>query len=142
MDNYSVVYSAISSRSDGYTVTNELARHLQKNPYITVGSFMRSLNDEELKHLIAVGDTIKKDGLHSNSDIHHAKEFVLIGSMLVQGEGLDIPINEDTIPQIARRLFAFLNIEYLSRNGLVAVDYNGMSFDPDMDDKIIARKIL
>ncbi len=141
-ENYSVVYKAIVGRKDGYSVTNALARRLQENPYISVSVFLKSLDKRDLEHLIDIGEKIKKEGLSSVKDINDAKEFVMISSMLVQGEGVDIPLNENTIPTIASRFFAFLNLEYLGRMGMVSVCYEHMSFDKDMDDMIIARRVI
>lgn len=107
-----------------------LAMDLIENPYLSVGSFLQSMPDSDLKEIM---NTIEED------EDKALEYLVLLTEILCQAEGI---ISED-LSQLTERtntMITYIVIESLKRKGLVNVFYNNMSFGDDYGDKIIVEK--
>ncbi len=109
-----------------------LAVEIQRNPYITVGEWLKSMNDDECESLC--DHLVESDSADSMSDL------ILLGIMLTRTESVFIETDSD-LAQAASKMRMFLSISSLHRKGFVRARYENMSFGEDADKLIIAEKI-
>lgn len=141
-EEFKVSYSNVINREDGNNVTKKLANQIMKYTYVNVGNFIRSISDQDLNHLILIGEKCKKEGILTDKDKNDMKEFLLIAFMLKDGEGVCAPVTLESSQWFMNRLFVFLSLEQLSRHRLVKINYDNMSFDTDVDEKTICYRIV
>lgn len=153
---YEVSYDKILESNTSHHVVIDLVKRIIDVPYMTVGEFIRGLNDEDLRNLIATGESIKNDEEsfddeedEEDEDVEHEeiiltgepisiRDYALIGIILVGAEHANITINRSNISRIITSLTTFLIVEYLDRQGLAVAVRKNMSFDEEMDHSIIA----
>lgn len=125
---YTVNYAEVLKAKDILSVTKLLASQLMNNPYTSVGDFLQSLADSDLKTLI-------------DDENERISDHLLISEMLATAEGLDSSKDLEEFKDRSAQLLGFLIIESLTRKGLVKAHYENMSFDESMGDKIVVEKI-
>lgn len=131
-ESYTINYAKIASEKDLLTVTRLLASTLANNPYITVGDFLKDLNQYDLQLLV---DIIDEGEEHKNFD-----DLMLIAAMLSEGEGIPCSTIDDYHKSM-NMLFTFVVCESLYRKGLIKLHRKNMSFGEDMMNKCIAEKL-
>lgn len=130
-DSFVVNYTKVATEKGLLSVTRLLAADLSKNPYITIGDFLKNLNDSEVQMFI---DIIEEGPDHSNFE-----DMMLIAGMLAAGEGTPCS-NIDDYTKCTNMLNTFMVCESLYRKGFIDLQRENMSFGDDMADKNIARR--
>lgn len=128
---FSINYQKVLHQDTFLPVTRLLAADLIKSQYMSIGDFIKSLNDNVLVEL----NEISADENHP-----HFEEIILLTEMLAAAEGT----NFGGTPQVHQRLNMFITwliFESLKRKGLVKIHYENLSFGEDMADKIVIEKI-
>ena len=135
-----VVLPKILEEKDRLGVTRNLAAELIANPYTTVGQFLQSIPDRDLKSLC---DILEEQFEHDQKDegdiAENFDDVVLVALMLANAEGLTVEGVED-VERFSNTLSVLLTAEGLKRKGLVKMHYEFISFGDDYADKGIAEK--
>lgn len=129
---FTVNYQSIINEKSLLSITRMLAVQMTKNPYITVGDFLRDLSNGDIESLV---DIIEEGEEHENFS-----DLMLIAEMLATGEGLEAA-NIDIACERVNQFLVLITCESLARKGLVEVIHKNMSFGEDMKDAIIVKKI-
>lgn len=128
---FSINYQKVLHEDTFLPVTRLLAADLIKSQYMSIGDFIKSLNDNVLVEL----NDISADENHP-----HFEEMILLTEMLAAAEGT----NFGGVREVHQRLNMFITwliFESLKRKGLVKIHYENLSFGEDMADKIVVEKI-
>lgn len=128
---FSINYQKVLHEDTFLPVTRLLAADLIKSQYMSIGDFIKSLNDNVLVEL----NDISADENHP-----HFEEIILLTEMLAAAEGT----NFGGVREVHQRLNMFITwliFESLKRKGLVKIHYENLSFGEDMADKIVVEKI-
>ena len=128
---FSINYQKVLHEDTFLPVTRLLAADLIKSQYMSIGDFIKSLNDNVLVEL----NEISADENHP-----HFEEMILLTEMLAAAEGT----NFGGVREVHQRLNMFITwliFESLKRKGLVKIHYENLSFGEDMADKIVVEKI-
>lgn len=131
-EGFLVNYDRIAHEKSLLSVTRLLAVQMSKNPYITVGDFLKELSDGDLDTLLEIID----DG----EDNKNFGDLMLLAEMLATGEGLEHG-NIDLLHARVNQFLMYVACESLDRKGLAKVHHKNMSFGEDMKDAIIVEKI-
>ena len=131
-EKFTLVYENIIKAKDLMPITRALALDLSNTGYISVGDFLRDMNDNDLVNLLAISEDEERD---------EYSQILLISEMLATGEGLSTSDNSEEFANRMTQLVMFLAIESLHRKGLVKVYRENMSFGEDMANKIIVEKL-
>jgi hypothetical protein len=113
-------------------ITRALALDLSNTGYISVGDFLRDMNDNDLANLLNISE---------DEECDEYPQILLISEMLATGEGLSPSDNNQEFADRITQLIMLLAIESLHRKGLVKVYRENMSFGDDMANKVIVEKI-
>lgn len=108
--------------------TKLLAAKLMDNPYYSVGMFMQTLSNSELEYFQEI------------SEKHNCDELVLLTLMLLHAEGTEVK-DELDFEQHFSSLKMFLAGTALDRKGMIKVNYENFSFNPDAGDKVVFEKL-
>jgi hypothetical protein len=130
---YYVNCAEVSKQNDLLAVTRMLAKDLQINTFMTVGDFMKSLSDDDLRILMEGSDYAENGEM--------LDDIMLIAMMLSTAEGAKDIDTLDDVHAMVNRFIGFLVVESLGRKKLVKVLHQNMSFDEDMGDKVIVERI-
>lgn len=128
---FSINYQKVLHEDTFLPVTRLLAADLIKSQYMSIGDFIKALNDNVLVEL----NEISADENHP-----HFEEMILLTEMLAAAEGT----NFGGVREVHQRLNMFITwliFESLKRKGLVKIHYENLSFGEDMADKIVVEKI-
>lgn len=128
----SLVYENIIKAKDLMPVTRALALDLSNTGYISVGDFLRDMNDNDLENLLNISE---------NEEREEYSQILLISEMLATGEGLSPSDNAEEFASRMSQLVMLLAVESLHRKGLVKIYRGNMSFGADMADKVIVEKL-
>ena len=126
-----VNYKHIVASSELLNITRTLASTFIDNPYISVGTFFKNIDQDDLETLINV--------VEEGPDNPNFGELMLIAEMLAVGEGLDNG-NVEIIENRVNQFLVLLACESLYRKGLVKVYHQNMSFGEDAGDKVIVEQ--
>jgi hypothetical protein len=113
-------------------ITRALALDLSSAGYISVGDFLRDMNDNDLENLLNISE---------NEEREEYSQILLISEMLSTGEGLSPSDNAEEFAYRMSQLVMLLAVESLHRKGLVKIYRENMSFGEDMANKIIVEKL-
>jgi len=114
------------------TSTRMLAANLMENPYYAVGHFLKNTSKEELDHLAYLTEI--KD------DHPHVDELIILTLMMLQAEGTACT-NEDEFINYISSFKMMIAGTVLARKGLIKVNYENLSFNDDMSDRIVFEPI-
>lgn len=131
-EKFTLVYENIIKAKDLMPITRALALDLSNAGYISVGDFLRDMNDNDLVNLLDISEDEERE---------EYSQILLISEMLATGEGLSPSDNSEEFANRMTQLIMLLAIESLHRKGLVKVYRENMSFGSDMADKVIVEKI-
>ena len=126
----------VTKQTDMLAVTRLLASNLMKNPYMTVGDFMRELSNDDLDALLEIANVVETE-----AESPRTAELMLIAEMLAKAEGVTTELLTHAMHHI-NALIVFLSIEDLARKGLVKVYHDKFSFGEDMASKIICDRLV
>lgn len=126
-----VNYRHIAASAELLRVTRALALLFINNPYMSVGTFFKNIEQEDLEALIEI--------IEEGPDNPNFGELMLIAEMLAVGEGLDSG-NVSIIENRVNQFLVLLACESLYRKGLVKIYHENMSFGEDAGDKIIVEQ--
>lgn len=129
---YHVNFKHVANEKSLLATTRLLAVDLAKNPYMTIGDFLKNLSQGDLEEFVKIIDT----GEHHP----HFEDLMLISMMLAAAEGTD----GNTLDAACENLNAFntfIVCESLFRKGLVKIHRENMSFGEDMKDKLIVERL-
>ena len=129
---FTVNYQSIINEKSLLSITRMLAVQMTKNPYITVGDFLRDLSNGDIESLV---DIIEEGEEHENFS-----DLMLIAEMLATGEGLEAA-NLDLACERVNQFLVLITCESLARKGLVEVLHKNMSFGEDMKDAVVVKKL-
>ena len=129
---FSVNYAKVAGEKSLLSVTRLLANELLTNPYMTIGDFLKGLNESDLELLVKV---IDEGGEHKNFE-----DLLLIAEMLANAEGLENG-TLDVFTERTNQLTTYIVCESLYRKGLVKLHHQNMSFGEDMKDKVIVERL-
>lgn len=133
-EKYYINYDMVTEAKELLPITRLLAFDLKKNPYLSVGDFLKNLSDKSLQEMVDYSDNIQEDA-------SVVGDFVLISMMLAAAEGLDSEADSETAQEWANSLITFFALESLHRKGLVKLHRENLSFGEDYKHKIIVEKI-
>ena len=131
-EKFSLVYENIIKAKDLMPITRALALDLSSAGYISVGDFLRDMNDNDLVNLLAISEDEERD---------EYSQILLISEMLATGEGLSPSDNAEEFASRMSQLVMLLAVESLHRKGLVKIYRGNISFGADMADKVIVEKL-
>ena len=131
-EKFTLVYENIIKAKDLMPITRALALDLSNIGYISVGDFLRDMNDNDLVNLLDISE---------NEERKEYSEILLISEMLATGEGLSPSDNNQEFADRMTQFITLLALESLHRKGLVKLYRENISFGADMSDKVIVEKI-
>jgi len=129
---FSVNYAKVAGEKSLLSVTRLLANELLTNPYMTIGDFLKGLNESDLELLVKVID--------EGADHKNFEDLLLIAEMLANAEGLENG-TLDVFTERTNQLTTYIVCESLYRKGLVKLHHQNMSFGEDMKDKVIVERL-
>lgn len=129
---FTVNYAMIVKEKSLLSITRFLATEMMKNPYVTVGDFLKDISEGDLETL---NEIVEAGENHPNFS-----DLLLIAEMLATGEGLEAGTLDITYERI-NQFLVLIACECLSRKGLVKVYHNNMSFGEDMKNAIVVEKL-
>lgn len=115
------------------SATRLLAITLQKQPYISVGDWFKSLSSHQFAEL---NDLIEEPTTEAD------EELLLLTLMLSKGEATDVEYEASNA--MARQfdmLKVLITCVSLEKKGMVKVYYENMTLGEDMGDKIVVERI-
>lgn len=131
-EGFVINYQKIVEEKSLLSLTRLLAIDMMKNPYVSVGDYLKNISDTDLKTLIDIID--------AGEDHENFSDLILIAEMLATGEGLEHG-SLDTVHDRANKFLTFVSCESLYRKKLIKVYHKNMSFGEDMRDAIVASKL-
>lgn len=129
-----VNYDMVIETKSLLPVTRLLALDLKKNPYMSIGDFLKDMPDNQLEELLNHTNDL-------NGENSVLGDFIIMSMMLAAAEGLDSYADSDTAQKWANSFISYLALESLHRKGLVKLHRENLSFGDDYKDKIIVEKI-
>lgn len=129
---FTINYDKLIGSTDMLAITRLLATHLSKNPYYSIGEFLKNLSDSDLELLMEIDAT--------GEDDPRVGDIILIAEMLAAAEGVN-DRDLDTVVLRAGQMQVFITLESLYRKKLVKLYRENMSFGEDAGDKIICEPI-
>lgn len=126
---------------DRSSITKMLALKLMTNPYLTVGSFLQNINDDDLDYILDLSEKMTEN--QDEEDFNPPEEtqdLLLMTMMLANAEGSPASTMEDLQHHLSA-FTLFVAGTSLHRKGFVEAFYGNMSFNEDMSDKPIFKKI-
>ncbi len=123
----------IRNNKKSSAITRMLAATLQLNPYMTIGQFLKNLNDDDLHSLLEKTEDIGPEN-------EGTEDVLLITMMLAQAEGTSAETME-TLLENVNAMCIFIAGTSLARKGLVKAYYDNMSFGADMREALVFERI-
>jgi hypothetical protein len=133
-DGMTINIAQVAKNKESLSVTRMLAMTIMRQPYMTVGDFMRDLSDTDLQTLLEGSDT------EENGEVLF-EDILLIAMMLHQAEGLESIQTDEKATEVANIFVNYLACEGLARKGMVKIYRENMSFGDDCAEKIVVEKI-
>ena len=138
LDEWYLDLDKVSKDTNRLSVTKYLALQLIQNPYLSVGSFIKGLSDRDIQTLLDLSDSMNES---DNEDPpEDCQDLLLITIMLAKAEGTYAKNIEDLQHHLGA-LTLFVAGASLHRKGLVEAFYDNMSFNEDMSNESIFKKI-
>jgi len=131
-ETFHINYQKVIDEKSMLSITRLLASEMSKNPYTSVGDYLKNMSDADL-HLL---NSIIEYGEHHQN----FEDIMLISEMLATGEGLERG-NLSAIHQRTNQFLMFITCESLFRKGLIKLHRENMSFGDDMSHLIVAEKL-
>lgn len=131
-EGFVINYQKIVEEKSLLSLTRLLAIDMMKNPYVSVGDYLKNISDTDLKTLLDVID--------AGEDHANFSDLILIAEMLATGEGLEHG-SLDVVHSRTNQFLTLISCESLYRKKLIKVHHQNMSFGDDMRDAPIASKL-
>ena len=122
----------ISKEKSFLSVTRLLAIDLMENPYLSIGSFIQKLSDQDIEDFMQL--------IEHDNDLAMENMF-LITELLATAEGLP---SEDlsVLTERCNIMAGYITIESLARKNLVKVHYENMSFGEEFNKKVVVERLV
>jgi len=134
LDNYEVNLERVIEDKQTYSIIRLLAVDMQKNPYITVGEWLKSLSNKDVQSLV-------EDIADADESNDEAMQSLVLGTlMLSRAEQVFIESDEE-LAKAAEMFRIFIVISSLDRKGMARAIYKNMSFGEDAKNLNVAEKI-
>ena len=114
-------------------VVKKAAKQLQTNTYLSVGTFLGEITDDEIELLFDLCE-------NSLNDQYLDQDLILLTCIFLSGEGQ--PVTEDAVEFAYSSLIGLITLEYLYRRDMIIVERENWSVSEDYENKTIARKKL
>jgi hypothetical protein len=134
LDEFEVNLERVIEDKQTHSIIRLLAVDMQKNPYITVGEWLKSLSNKDVQSLVedlADADDMNDAGMQS---------LILGTLMLSRAEQVFIESDEE-LAKAAEMFRIYIVISSLDRKGLAKAIYQNMSFGEDAKNLHVAEKI-
>lgn len=134
LDEFEVNLGRVIEDKETHSIIRLLAVDMQKNPYITVGEWLKSLSNKDVQSLVedlADADDMNDSGMQS---------LILGTLMLSRAEQVFIESDEE-LAKAAEMFRIFIVISSLDRKGMAKAIYQNMSFGEDAKNLHVAEKI-
>ena len=125
----------ISSHEKFAAITRLTALQLMAQPYLSVGSFFKSLSNNDLTLLLAMVDDVQYN-LSVNE--YSFPNLLALTEMLTRGEGTE-KYEIEGIKNNVNILCLMINLVSLERKGLIDLEYDNLSFGDDMNTATLAK---
>jgi|TARA_R110000868_G_scaffold53341_7_gene167554 hypothetical protein len=139
-DAFEINYDNVIECKECLNVTRLLAADLKSNPYMTVGYFLKTISDVDLKILNDIVE--ESSGIEADDEVTNPglADVVLIAEMLVRAEDL-MSENDTDLMKRVNQFMVMITCETLARKGLVKVYHENLSFGEDASKRVIVKKI-
>ena len=114
-------------------VVKKAAKQLQTNTYLSVGTFLGEITDDEIELLFDLCE-------NSLNDQYLDQDLILLTCIFLSGEGQ--PVTEDAVEFAYSSLIGLIILEYLYRRDMIIIERENWSVSEDYENKTIARKKL
>ena len=114
-------------------VVKKAAKQLQTNIYLSVGTFLGEITDDEVELLFDLCE-------NSLNDQYFDQDLILLTCIFLSGEGQ--PVTEDAVEFAYSSLIGLIILEYLYRRDMIIIERENWSVSEDYENKTIARKKL
>lgn len=114
-------------------VVKKAAKQLQTNIYLSVGTFLGEITDNEIELLFDLCEN-SLNGQYLDQDL------ILLTCIFLSGEGQ--PVTEDAVEFAYNSLIGLIILEYLYRRDMIIIERENWSVSEDYENKTIARKKL
>lgn len=130
---YALNFDKILSDNRFCAITKNLARSIQRSPYMTLGDFLKNLTTVDLLLLTCLVELCKTDD-------NALSDLLIITELLSLAEGASTRNNKEVCDNLDY-LCVLLTCESLCRKGLVEINYSALSFGQDVPDVEVVRKL-
>lgn len=137
--------NAFLSSMDVHTIVKGLCKKLQAHSYVTIGSFLKHLSDEELDELCTFADAVRE--FASDDDAKHMSAHQLLAyqtlsaiTLLLLTAESTVLVTEDVLMQSCDITVTFIALEWLYRQGKIELMHDNLAYG-DMDDAVIAKTL-
>ena len=139
-EGFEINYDNVIECKECLNVTRLLAADLKSNPYMTVGHFLKTISDVDLKILNDIVED--SSGIDADDEVTNPglADVVLIAEMLVRAEDL-MSENDTDLMKRVNQFMVMITCETLARKGLVKVFHENLSFGEDASKRVIVKKI-
>lgn len=135
LEEWTLQLDKIVKSKDHLAVTRLLAASLQQNPYMTVGTFFKTLSDWDLEKLLEMTEAISDEGPWVG-----VEDILLLTMMLSNAEGSP-SVNMDELHDKLTVFCVFVAGTSLARKGLVKAHFDNMSFNEDSNKLVVFEKV-
>lgn len=120
-----------------YILAQDMATLIKMNGLITVGTLLKSIEDDKLQTMINFIEETFQDEDPGDHTCH--EELMLLALMMVQAEGGQIGIDPDEAIKYMNSTMMYLMMESLSRKGLIELKHENISFDEAVANRVVAK---
>lgn len=134
LDCYEVNLDRVIEDKNTHPIIRLLAVDLQKNAYVTVGTWLLSLSDNDIQSLI-------DDVVEASDDDEVGMQSLILGTLMLSRAEQVFIDNEEQLAQASEMFRIFIVISSLQRKGMAQALYKNMSFGEDAAQLPIAGKV-
>lgn len=134
LDDFEINLERVIQDKKTHSIIRLLAVDIQKNPYITVGEWLKSLSDKDVQSLVE--DIADADDMN---DL--AMQSLILGTLLLSRAEQVFIESDEELAQAAEMFRIYIVISSLDRKKLAKALYQNMSFGEDAKNLHVAEKI-
>lgn len=133
---YYVNVDDVANSNSHPAIIRVVANHLLNNQYLTLKDFLKNISDRDLLTLVNMADELHDE--EATSRAHH--DMTLLTILLAQGEGVFFS-DDKQVSQAVTVAVTLFCMEQLCRRNLIEFYREKASFDVDLYNEVIARRI-
>ncbi len=134
LDDFEINLERVIQDKKTHSIIRLLAVDIQKNPYITVGEWLKSLSDKDVQSLVE--DIADADDMNE-----FAMQSLILGTLLLSRAEQVFIESDEELAQAAEMFRIYIVISSLDRKKLAKALYQNMSFGEDAKNLHVAEKI-